>query len=950
VAVVRRALDAVTEREGLILETCADVRLCLDKLRRAQTGEVAGVALGPSIQVPAMALRELGRQHPHLQFLVLSFPERLAAVQRQLATAPLLARQWSVVALNDARLPEAVAASVRLNRQRQDLRTTLDRMNQRLTVKAPPDPGEHRRLFVSDRYLSVILTHAPEAIIAVAADGRITLWNHGAALMFGLSDHEAIGRPLATLADVRSKESLASIVAQVANRTSLKFQNQCRHADGRRLEVEWTVTRVPDEDGSLLGISAIARDITEQVRSERRRHTQYRVSQILAEAQAHDSVYRDILAAAGETLEWDCGIAWECAAPSGRLQWSADWVADTSAAPMAAFLAAKKDTGFARGEGLPGSVWAQKRPLWVGDMTQAENFPRKASALAAGLLSGFAFPVLVDDELHAVLEFFSTERREPDADLLLMVASVGRQVGQFLRRKASERQLFEEHQRLLVTLTSIGDGVITTDTDGRVVLLNRVAEELTGWRNDEAIGQPLPAVFNIVNETTRAPCENPADKVLRTGLIVGLANHTALIAKDGRERRIADSGAPIRDPEGKVLGVVLVFRDVTEQQRMEEELAKAQKLESLGVLAGGIAHDFNNILTAVLGNISLARLITQQQRESQEVLAEAERACTRARELTQQLLTFSQGGAPIKRLASLADLLRETVGFALRGANVFAEFALAPDLWPAEVDTGQIGQVFHNLVLNARQAMPQGGTLKIAADNMQLDGTTSLPLAPGPYVRLQVRDTGIGIAPEHLSRIFDPFFTTKQRGSGLGLATSYSIVKRHDGHIAAESTVDVGTTLSVWLPARPGLRPRTAAPAKPLRGGGGRVLLMDDEASVRQVGASLLQALGYAVETVADGDEALRAYEAARHAGRPFDIVMLDLTVVRGMGGRECIGRLRALDPAVKAVVSSGYSNDPVMADYAAFGFAGVVPKPYELGELGETLERILRAEAKPPH
>ena len=948
-AEVRRAIDGAIEREGWVLERCADVKACLAKLSQAQAGDIGAVALGPSLDKPAAALRELGRHHPQMQFLVLTLPERFAATQRQLATAPLLSRQWSVVALNDARLAEILAASVQLNRQRQDLRTTLDRMNTRLTVKAPPDPGEYRRLFVSDRYLNVILTHAPEAIIAVAADGRITLWNHGAGLMFGLSDHEAIGRPLASLADSRAKEPLASVVAQVANRTSLKFQNQCRHTDGRRLDVEWTVTRVPDEDGSLLGISAIARDITEQMRNERRRHTQYRVSQILAEAQGHASVDRELLAAVGETLDWDCGIAWECSVATGRLHRAAEWVAQTPAAPMAAFVAAHADKGFARGEGLPGAVWAQKAPLWIGDMTQATNFPRKPFAVAAGMHSGFAFPIVVDDELHAVLEFFSAERREPDADLLLMTASVGRQVGQFLKRKASERQVFEEHQRLLVTLTSIGDGVITTDTEGRVVLLNRVAEELTGWRHEEAIGKPLPEIFHIVNETTRAPCENPADKVMRTGLIVGLANHTALIAKDGRERQIADSGAPIRGPDGKVLGVVLVFRDVTEQQRMEEELAKAQKLESLGVLAGGIAHDFNNILTAVLGNISLARLITQQHRESQEVLAEAERACTRARELTQQLLTFSQGGAPIKKLAALAELIRETVGFALRGANVYPEFVLAEDLWPAEIDTGQISQVLHNLVLNARQAMPQGGALTVAADNVQLDGATPLPLPAGPYARVQVRDSGIGIAPEHLSRIFDPFFTTKQRGSGLGLATSYSIVKRHDGHIAAASTVGAGTTVTVWLPARPGMSPRATAAPKPLRSGAGRVLLMDDEASVRQVGASLLQALGYAVETVADGDEALRAYEAARKAGAPFDIVMLDLTVVRGMGGRECIERLRALDPAVKAVVSSGYSNDPVMADYAAFGFAGVVPKPYEVGELGETLARILRKQAKPP-
>jgi PAS domain S-box-containing protein len=509
-------------------------------------------------------------------------------------------------------------------------------------------------------------------------------------------------------------------------------------------------------------------------------------------------------------------------------------------------------------------------------------------------------------------------------------------------RKQAEALLAAEKERLTVTLYSIGDGVITTDTRGRVALLNKAAEQLTGWSQAQAEGEPVERVFTIVDHKTGARIDSPVARVLRTGEIVALDEDAALIAKDGSRRLIADSGAPIRGKAQEILGVVLVFRDITERKKMEEEVAKARNLEAIGVLAGGIAHDFNNILTAILGNISLAKLYSEAQSEVFTILSEAEKAFWRARDLTQQLLTFAKGGMPVKTTASVAELVRDTATFALRGSNVRLECDIAPELWTAEIDVGQISQVINNLVINAKQAMPEGGVVSIRVRNAALREGEVVNLPAGSYLKLAVSDTGVGILPEHVHKIFDPYFTTKQQGSGLGLATTYSIIARHQGHIEVESRVGEGTTFTLYLPVTTtGLAQNPRPPAQTATGQG-HVLLMDDELPVRKVAHQLLTRLGYDVSLAQDGGEALTLYRHALDEGRPFDAVVLDLTVPGRMGGKECLAHLRELDPHVKAIVSSGYSTDPVMAEHRAYGFRGVVAKPYQLHELSETLRRVI--------
>lgn len=511
-------------------------------------------------------------------------------------------------------------------------------------------------------------------------------------------------------------------------------------------------------------------------------------------------------------------------------------------------------------------------------------------------------------------------------------------------RKEAEEALATEKERLAVTLGSIGDGVIATDVTGRVIFINRTAEELSGWFRAEAIGRPLPEVFRIVHEKSRTHCENPVEKVLATGNVVALENHTVLIAKDGKEHAIADSGAPIRNREGEVIGVVLVFRDVTEKQRMEEELLRASTLESVGLLAGGVAHDFNNILTAILGNVSLAMLSLDVRSEAYERLAQAEKASMRARDLAQQLLTFAKGGVPVKKTASLVDLLRDASNFVTRGSNVRCAFSIQEGLWPVEIDEGQIGQVIHNLVLNAQQAMPEGGTLEIRAVNKTAGEVKGLPLHEGNYVHIAVRDFGIGIPKDHLAKIFDPYFTTKRKGSGLGLSISYSIVKKHDGHMTVDSEPGRGATFSLYLPAFPKAvlpKGKETAEVKSLTGRG-RILVMDDEESIRDVLGKMLRRLGYEALLAEDGAEAIRLYRQAIESETPIDAVIMDLTVPGGMGGKETMLALREIDPKVRAIVSSGYSNDPMAAAFMKYGFSEFIAKPFKLENLGKVLKRVI--------
>ena len=417
-----------------------------------------------------------------------------------------------------------------------------------------------------------------------------------------------------------------------------------------------------------------------------------------------------------------------------------------------------------------------------------------------------------------------------------------------------------------------------------------------------------------------------------------------MINGDDATRWIHSEARSIRNEDQTSVKMFGTFQDITERKQMEDELLKASKLESIGLLAGGLAHDFNNILTAIVGNVSLAKAASEHAGQDTQLLDEAERAAMRATALTRQLLTFSKGGAPVKQLTAIAELLRESVPFVLRGANVRSEFSIADDLWPAEVDGGQVTQVIYNLILNGVQAMPGGGVMRISAENVALDTTTALPLRPGPYVHIAVQDEGSGIREEWLPKIFDPYFTTKSTGNGLGLAMAYSIIDKHNGHITVATEIGVGTTFHVYLPAVTQSGPVEPDEARPILLGAGNVLVMDDEETIRELTKEMLHRIGYDAEVTRDGAAAVACYQRAFEAGEPFDAVILDLTVPGGMGGREALQWLLAIDPHIKAIVCSGYSNDPVMSAFQEYGFSYRLAKPYTMSELSQALGVVIAA------
>jgi nitrogen-specific signal transduction histidine kinase/CheY-like chemotaxis protein len=397
----------------------------------------------------------------------------------------------------------------------------------------------------------------------------------------------------------------------------------------------------------------------------------------------------------------------------------------------------------------------------------------------------------------------------------------------------------------------------------------------------------------------------------------------------------------MKDTEGNVSHVIEVIEDITERLKMEEELHRSKKIESIGILAGGIAHDFNNLLTSIMGNVSLAKRFIDPGNKAYARLTNTEKATHRAQDLTYQLLTFSRGGAPILRPVTLDLVVKQSVNFALNDTSISLDFSVDTELWPVEVDEGQISQVVQNIVTNAIDVMPNGGKLHVSIENMKVTEQNGLQLQSGKYIKIAIQDQGSGIPQELREKIFDPFFTTKNNGTGLGLAICYSIIKKHQGIITFETDSNSGTCFHIYLPASEQQPKADTRKKDEIIHGMGRILVMDDNEAVLETASEMLCHIGYKVELAKDGSEAVNFYRKALEADQAYDVVILDLTVPGGMGGKEAIKLIRELDPNSRCIVSSGYSNDPIMKEYNRYGFSGVVQKPYELGRLSRTVFEV---------
>ena len=586
---------------------------------------------------------------------------------------------------------------------------------------------------------------------------------------------------------------------------------------------------------------------------------------------------------------------------------------------------------------MKGFTWKtiiEGKPRYCAD-TEKDEYIGSAGR-KEGIKSYLSMPIAYEGETIGCININSKQKNALDEEELNLLEVVSHQISIAIKNAQQAEALRESEERYRTLYDQSPVGVCLIGRDLKITHCNTSMIKIFQSSRDRIIGLDLRAL----KDKAFVPLIEAALKGS-----VGILESPYRATTSPAEIWLSVKTVPLSDNENNVHSVMGVVEDITERKRMEEKLIKTQKLESVGILAGGIAHDFNNLLTVIMGTISIARLHTEISSPIHEMLQEAENASLRATNLTKQLLTFSKGGEPVKELTSIEELIKESASFAASGSNVRCEYSFPQDLWFAEVDKGQIGQVINNLVLNAQQAMPEGGVVQLSAENTTV-GKEHDTLREGRYVRISVKDAGMGIPEEYLQKIFDPYFTTKQRGSGLGLATSYSIISKHGGFITVDSTIGAGTTFTIYIPATgEPISEDEEAVQDTIEGGKGKIVVMDDEVLVSKVVGLILEDMGYEGRFARDGVEVLELYKEALAEGNPFDAVILDLTIPGGMGGKETIENLIKIDPNVKAIVSSGYSNDPVMANFEKYGFKGLVAKPYRAEELSQVLRKVICSE-----
>ncbi len=514
----------------------------------------------------------------------------------------------------------------------------------------------------------------------------------------------------------------------------------------------------------------------------------------------------------------------------------------------------------------------------------------------------------------------------------------------YSRRKQTEKALRESEERYRLLAETAKEIILTFDLDGRVTYANKAWSEKSGYTQAETLGKGVEDL--VPGDELRGLKERLAER--EPSEKEPALYEADFLDKRGNRISLEITSSPLIKHD-KPSGLLLTARDIRERKEMEKERLRIQKLESIGTLAAGIAHDFNNILTGILINVDLAQMDLDPQDKKYNNLSDAKKACMNAKDLTRQFITFSKGGAPMKRTGSIIETVKDSVNLALAGSDVTWKCSLPDDLWLVEFDESQIRQAIHQLVTNAKEAMPKGGTIKVQGENVTIsldNREKKMGLRHVKNVKISIQDQGVGIPEEHLPEIFDPYFSTKeagrQKGMGLGLTTTFSIIKRHDGHITVESELGTGTTIHIYLPAS-----KKESPEKKVKGKSlpvkGKVLVMDDDDMIRDTTAQVLNNLGHDVSLSKDGREAIDLYQRAMEAGEPFDAVILDLTIRAGMGGKEALKRLLEIDREVKAIVSSGYLDDPIITNFSQHGFSDAIAKPYNIKRLKEAIDKILR-------
>ncbi len=786
------------------------------------------------------------------------------------------------------------------------------------------------------------LDNASVGVHAVGPDGTI-LWANDAELaLLGYSRDEYVGH------HIREFHADETVIEDILRRLNSRemlwnYEARLRGKDGgiRHVLINSNVRWNGPE---FLHTRCFTRDITDRKRYEKRLQLQYEMGRILVDAAALPEAAPGILRLVAEHLESCAGLLWT---PDGDvLRCTASW---EEAAPRAnSVVALSREYQFATGVGLPGRVWAGKKPVWIRDLREDRNFPRMRLVAECGLRSALAIPIVIRDTVLGVIEFFAKEVRPPDQDLLELAETLGAQLGEFIERTNDQRRLAESEESYRVLTETATDGVITIDERSTILLVNSAAAAIFGYTQDELKGGDLT---RLMPEYLREVHKAALSTYLETGRRHTSWHSVPVIGehRDGHEIPLEVSFGEYR--RGNRRTFVGILRDVSERKRMDDKLRQIAKLESLGVLAGGIAHDFNNLLTGILGNVSLAMEMIEDgdTAPAAGVLQNAVEASERAAHLTRQLLAYAGKGRFLVEPIDLSALVRQisTLVKSSIPKHVRLRLDLEDPLPAVDADVAQMQQLIMNLVINAAEAVPEGeagvvlvSTMAQDADAAYLEQTFGEEgLAPGSYVALTVQDTGAGMDDATVQRIFDPFFTTKFAGRGLGLAAVLGIVRGHKGAMRVFSTRGEGTTFRVLLP----VAAKTAAgtddkPASSGIGGSGTVLVVDDELVVRKLAAASLERHGYQVITAEDG---LQGVERFAESHDRLSIVLLDMTMPV-MSGEEALRRIRRIDPKIPVVLSSGYSEGEAIRRFAGHGLAGFIQKPYTSAGLAEKIRVVL--------
>lgn len=856
---------------------------------------------GKTVYVNSQCIKTMGYSRdefysPEFDFLVLIAPEFRALVQKNfkkhMAGKNIPPHEYACVTKSGKRIDTVI--NTRLI-DYDGRRAILGIVTEISAMKKAEE-----RLKTSETKYRDFYDNAPDMYHSLNSEGIIVDCNETEARMLGYKKAEIIGRPLTDFFTERSRQLFQKDFFRLnRKRKEVTVEREFVRRNGTKFPASLHISAEFDKKGKIIRTRTIARDISD-------------LKKVAEELRDKERDYRIILQNVDEIVY---AVDIKEGVMEGRVRFVSNKIKDIL--------------------GYSPSEFIDNPELWLSvmhpdDRERIEKGTKRVPEDRKKLIRTYRLRHKISRQYR-----WFEDRVVPQVDergTLVSFFGVARDITQ---NRIAEDALLEKERKYRSLFEESNVPIFTTTRDGTFLDINKAMLDLCGYTQQEMLGMNVVEIYADPDNLKKFNAVLEQQGIIRDYEI-------QLIRKDGKVLHCLLTASFRPATDRSIFGYQGIIRDITEQKKAEQERLTMQKLDSLGLLAGGIAHDFNNILTAIIGNISLAMMYASPKSELSVRLTDAEKAALRARDLTHQLLTFSKGGEPIKKAMYLDNLIREATSFSLRGSNVAYDVSIPENLWPADVDASQLSQALNNVIINAKQAMPDGGQLRISAENITITKEEGLELDSGRYVKISIKDQGSGIAAQDMERIFEPYFTTKEEGSGLGLSIAFSIISKHGGAIIPESAEGYGTNIHFCLPASESMVQKETDAGEGVITGKGTILVMDDEEMVRVVAAEILRQLGYDSEFAEDGQEAVELYEKALKKGNPYDAVILDLTIPGGMGGEEAVICIRERDPDVIAIVSSGYSNDPVMANYKEYGFTNVIAKPYKIPELSKVLNQVL--------